>query len=345
MMLQKLQKFILFKTFINTLAKFSYKGYHIVMVILVIVGTVCNYSSSNSLPMFWILVGGFVTIVYLDIYSIKQTYMFDKKLCQMLPKEYVFDNARQIFEKRMYSNKNWLISLILPLCIVPVVVYIIKCPLGLSIRIFAYTALYFILVLCFIGYTQYVNLILMAYYYLKHAKNIKKYNRIRPHKTKWIVELASLINMQSNLFFFVGSGFIALLYLITFTGFYAVSLDITPSKIIVIYLWGIIAVAIVFMFPIFSLCSYFVIKKLISQLVEKQIKEYANMPSMLKNKNNEKNYYKILHEINQLKILMLEKSPVYPQKPLIAYAFSYIIAIINFFATIDATLSLIQYIQ
>lgn len=50
--------------------------------------------------------------------------------------------ARKKLEKNMYSNKNWLIILILPVFIIPVVIYIIKCPLGLPIKIFAYTALY-----------------------------------------------------------------------------------------------------------------------------------------------------------------------------------------------------------
>ncbi len=47
---------------------------------------------------------------------------------------------------------------------------------------------------------------------------------------------------------------------------------------------------------------------------------------------------------NQMKVLMLEKTPKYPQKPFVVYAASYIIAIINFAATVQAAISLIEYI-
>ena len=244
----------------------------------------------------------------------------------------------------MYSNKNWLIILILPVFIIPVVIYIIRCPLGLPIKIFAYTALYIILALCFIGYTQYVNLIMMAHACSKGAGQITRYDRNRPHKTEWIVKLASLTNKQSNLFFFAGAGFVALLYLITFTEYYDVQLDDVSSKIIVFYLWGIVAVAIVIMFPLFSLFSYLSIKNLIAKLVEMEINECASLQNMVKKKKKKQQHLELLQAFNQVKIYMLEKTPVYPQKPLVAYAFSYIIAAINFAATVQAAISLVKYI-
>ncbi len=122
--------------------------------------------------------------------------------------------ARMRLEKRMYSNLNWLFILIAPAFILPTVIYIIKCPLGLPIKIFAYTALYIIIALCLIGYMQYVNLIGLAHNCSKDADQISIYDHTRPHKTEWIVKLASLTNKQSSMFFLVGAGFIALLYLI-----------------------------------------------------------------------------------------------------------------------------------
>ena len=192
---------------------------------------------------------------------------------------------------------------------------------------------------------QYVNLIIMAHACSKKANQITQYDKDRPHKTEWIVKLAALTNKQSNLFFFVGSGFIGLLYLITFTKYYAVQLDDSGSKIIVFYLWGIIAAAIVIMFPVFSLCSYLSIKNLITQLVEKAIKECTTLQNIADKERTEQRHLELLQAFNQIKIYMLEKTPVYPQKPLVAYAISYIIAGINFVATVQAAISLVEYIH
>lgn len=340
-MIQNMRHFLSFKSIIELIANIPYFIYHTIIAFLILVGTICNYSCSNPLPGFGILVGGFVAIVYSDIYSIKQTYEFHKQMETVMSGDTVLLLARKKLGNNMYSNKNWLIILILPIFIIPVVIYIIRCPLGLPIKIFAYTALYIILALCFIGYTQYVNLIMMAHTCSKEADQITRYDKNRPHKTEWIVKLASLTNKQSNLFFFAGAGFVALLYLITFTKYYAVQLDDVSSKIIVFYLWSIVAIAIVIMFPIFSLCSYLSIKNLITKLVEREINECVSLQNMTKKKQQ---YLELLQAFNQVKIYMLERTPVYPQKPLVAYAFSYTIAAINFTATVQAAMSLIKYI-
>lgn len=348
-MIYKIKKCLTFENLINIIAKTSYDIYHIIVVFLVLVASICNFSSEYTLPMFWILVAGFVSIIYLNIYSIKQTYIFCSSMDGKMSGDSVFLIARTELKERIYTNKNWLTTLVIPAFIVPVVVYVIKCPLGLFIKIFAYSALYIILALCFIGYTQYVALILMTRKCSKEARQITRYDKIRPHKTEWIIELASLTNKQSNLFFLVGLGFILLLYLITLTGFYNVQLNTNISKILVIYLWGIIAIAIVIMFPVFSVFSYLSIKNLITQLVEKEISECNYIQKITEDKKNrskkKQKHLELLQAFNQLKILMLEKTPVYPQKPLVAYAASYVIAIINFAATVQAALSLVKSIH
>lgn len=344
-MIQSIRQILSFQTIIKLIACIPYGIYHAIIAFLILVGTICNYCCGDPLPMFWILVVGFVAIVYSDIYSIKQTYKFYKQMGPIMSGDTVLFLAREKLKKNMYSNKNWLIILILPAFILPVVIYIIRCPLGLPIKIFAYTALYIILALCFIGYTQYVNLIMMTHVCSKGAGQITRYDKNRPYKTEWIVKLAALTNKQSNLFFFAGAGFIALLYLITFTEYYAIQLDDISSKIVVFYLWGIIAIAIVIMFPVFSLCSYLSIKNLISKLVEKEINECTSLQNMTKKKKKKQQHLELLQAFNQVKIFMLEKTPVYPQKPLAAYAFSYIIAIINFAATVQAAISLVEYIH
>ena len=343
-MIQFLQNYLSFEKLINLIAGIPYKVYHFIMILLISVCINCNYFSTHRLPMIGVLVAGFVIIVYVDIYSIKQTYEFFNNIGVAMAGDNTLLLARERLEKRMYSNINWLIILILPGLILPVVIYIIKCPLGLPIKLFAYTALYIIIALCLIGYKQYVNLIRLAHDCSKDANQISIYDHTRPHKTEWVVKLASLTNKQSNMFFLVGTGFIALLYLITFTDYYAVCMDEIFSKTCVYVLWAIVTLAIAIMFPIFSLCSYFCIKSLITKLVDKEIRECSSIQNMAARSRKKQNNIELLRTLSQIKILMLEKTPEYPQKPFVAYAASYIIAVINFAATVQAAISLIEYI-
>lgn len=343
-MIQFLRNHLCFEKLVKIIADIPYKIYHVIMLILVLVCLYCNCVSSHKLPMIGVLVAGFIVIVYFDIYSIKQTYKFFNNIGTAMAGDNTLLLARTQLEKRMYSNLNWLLIIIAPAFILPIVIYIIRCPLGLPIKIFAYTALYIIIALCLIGYTQYVNLIRLAHDCKKNADQISIYDHTRPHKTEWVVKLASLTNKQSNMFFLVGDGFIALLYLITFTDYYAVRMDETFSKAGVFYLWAIVILAIVIMFPIFSLCSYFCIKNLIAKLVDKEIRECNSIQNMAARSRKKQRHLELLQTLSQIKILMLEKAPEYPQKPFVAYAASYIIAAINFAATVQAAISLVEYI-
>lgn len=98
------------------------------------------------------------------------------------------------------------------------------------------------------------------------------------------------------------------------------------------------------MFPIFSLCSYFCIKNLIAKLVDKEIRECNSIQNMAARSRKKQRHLELLQTLSQIKILMLEKAPEYPQKPFVAYAASYIIAAINFAATVQAAISLVEYI-
>lgn len=343
-MTQFLRNHLSFEKVIELIANIPYKVYHVIMFLLISVCINCNCFSIHKLPMIGVLIAGFVVIIYFDIYSIKQTYEFFNNIGTAIAGDNILLLARTRLEKRMYSNLNWLIILIAPAFILPVVIYIIKCPLGLPIKIFAYTALYIIIALCLIGYMQYVNLIRFAHDCSKDANQISIYDHTRPHKTEWVVKLAALTNKQSNMFFLVGSGFIALLYLITLTDYYAVHMDEIFSKAGVFYLWAIVTLAIVVMFPIFSLCSYFGIKNLITKLVDKEIRECNSIQNMAARSRKKQRHLELLRTLSQIKVLMLEKAPEYPQKPFVAYAASYIIAAINFAATVQAAISLVEYI-
>lgn len=343
-MIQFLRNHLCFEKLVKLIAVIPYKIYHVIMFVLALVCLHCNCVSNHKLPMIGVLVAGFIVIVYFDIYSIKQTYKFFNNIGTAMAGDNTLLLARAQLEKRMYSNLNWLLIIIAPAFILPVVIYIIRFPLGLPIKIFAYTALYIIIALCLIGYTQYVNLIRLAHDCSKNADQLSIYDHTRPHKTEWAVKLASLTNKQSNMFFLVGAGFIALLYLITFTDYYAVRMDEALSKAGVLYLWAIVILAIVIMFPVFSLCSYFCIKNLIAKLVDKEIRECNSIQNMAARSRKKQRHLELLQTLSQIKILMIEKAPKYPQKPFVAYAASYIIAAINFAATVQAAISLVEYI-
>lgn len=340
-MSNKLSHFLSYETFINKLISISYSSYHIIILSLVLLGTICNCNSNQPLPGFWLLVVGFAFIIYMNIYSLKQNYIFCDKISTDFSGDAVLLAARLKLVKYMYSNMNWLIVLIIPALIVPAVIYIMKYPLGLPIKIFAFTALYFIILLCLVSYIQYIYLIKLSYFLMHNAGQIKMYDRSRPHKTDWLVKLAAVTNKESNMFFIVGASFVFLLYQITLTGLYGIQVQDYISKILVVYLWSIEAIAIVVMFSVFSACSYFFVKKMINKFVEKSIEE-CNVEHKAIMRQKKRKKWQILLQINELKILMLEKTPVYPQKPLVSYAISYIIAFLNFVTTVEALCSLVQ---
>lgn len=311
-----------------------------VLISLIFIGSICNYSTTEPLPMFWLLVVGFLFVICITCYSICQTQSFYEKLEKSLCGDHTLFMARKKLWKRLNSNSNLIISLFVSTCIVPPVVFIIKIPMGVGIKLFAYTSLYFIIALCIIGYLQYIYLIMLSFELSKKAQTITCYDKNRPHKTIWIDEISLITNRKSNLFFLIGSSYIGLLYLITFSGFYHIQIYERTSRIVVVFLWSIIIGAIVIMFPIFSFLSYISIKRLITKLKELAIQKNEKEQKIVEKKDLSKS----LKNIYDIKILLLEETPTYPRKPLIGYAMSCIIAIINLGASIEAALSLAQYI-
>lgn len=331
-----------FQCLISLLCKTSSINYVIIVGALVVIGAICNYSSNKPLPRFWLLVAGFAFVIYMDIHSIRQSGTFLKHIAKSMSGDYTLLNQRTELIKRFYSNCNWIIVFLVPTLILPAVIYIIQYPLGLQIKIFAYTALYFIISLCVISYSEYVYLIRFTYDLYKKAIHIQKYDHDRPHKTEWLCALANITNKQSNYFFITGTNFIFLLALITLSGKYDVSLENTTSLIFVGYLWLLIVIGIVLMFTIFSMCSYFFIKLLINSLSQKSIAIYEMQRTGYGN-NKRKQKYMELIILTEIKILLLEKTPSYPHKPLIRYAVSCIVGVLNFAATLESVHSLYNY--
>lgn len=335
-------KFCPFKKIVTLLYTTTSKKYIKIISSLIVLGAICNYSSTQPLPIFWGLIVGFSIVIFIDIYALKKVYSFFEKAQKKMAGDHALRNQKATLEKRIYSNKNWLLVLIIPSLIVPTVIYIIQYPLGLPIKLFAYIALFFIIALCVISYSEYVYFIMFSHDLYKNAIHIQKYNKMRPHKTDWLKDLANLTNTQSNLFFIVGTGFIFLLALITLSGLYGVSLAAPVSKAIVIYLWLIIALGIVAMFPLLSFYSYFFIKALVNELIQKSINKTENAYNLYYNNRTLQRGMELMH-LAEIKILLLEKSALYPKKPFICYAASYLIGIINFVATFEAILSLSEH--
>ena len=83
---------------------------------------------------------------------------------------------------------------------------------------------------------------------------------------------------------------------------------------------------------------------MIAKLVDREIRECNIIQSMVARSRKKQRHLELLQTLSQIKILMLEKAPAYPKKPFVAYAASYIIAVINFAATVQAAISLVEYI-
>lgn len=337
------KKSLAFKGLIALLCKTSSKKYVLIVGTLIVIGAICNYASNKPLPMFWALVCGFALVIYMDIHSIRQSGLFHEKMVEVGEADFVLRDQKERLNKLFYSGRNWIIIFLVPTLIVPAVIYIIQYPLGFPIKIYAYTMLYLIIALCVISYSEYVYLIIFSFYLYKNAKKIQKYNHDRPHKTEWLELLAGITNKQSNYFFITGTNFILLLALITLSGMYDVSLENKISLIFVVYLWMLIAIGIVLMFTIFSLCSYLFIKLLVDRLTQKSICNYELECKAYAYNKRRLNCREMI-ELIKIKILLLEQTPSYPYKPLSRYAISCIVGIINFGATLESICSLHEYV-
>ena len=159
-----------------------------------------------------------------------------------------------------------------------------------------------------------------------------------PYNTIWIKTLSNTAYKGSSMFFVVGLLYISLFYVFSFTSIFGVDLSINLHLVLITLFWVALIVFIVIAFPCFLLLSLKCINQIIVQLKLQQENDIRKEISILNNNILLKQLY-----INVL--MNLDRTPNFPEKPLISSIISTGIGIINFFASTQACFSLIQMIK
>ena len=172
----------------------------------------------------------------------------------------------------------------------------------------------------------------------KNDLPIDCYDRVLPYNTIWIKMLSNTAYKGSCMFFVVGLLYISLFYVFSFTSLFGVDLSINLHLILITLFWVTLIVFIVIAFPCFLFFSLKCINQIIVQLKIQQENDIRKEINILNNNILLKQLY-----INVL--MNLDRTPNFPEKPLISSVISTGVGIINFLASTQACFSLVQMIK
>ena len=310
-----------------------------ITLLIVLIGQVGNLCAHDKFPLFFIYQTAFLGILLLSYYSIFYFERFWRKFELETASDVCIFSIRNYLKRKRYRNSNWLYPFIVATSVLIVVHLLYKnAYLDLFMRIYCYCALYIIVFICTIGYTQYVMFIRLIMKIYKNDLPIVCYDRVLPYNTIWIKTLSNTAYKGSSMFFVVGLLYISLFYVFSFTSIFGVDLSINLHLVLITLFWVALIVFIVIAFPCFLLLSLKCINQIIVQLKLQQEKDIRKEISILNNNILLKQLY-----INVL--MNLDRTPNFPEKPLISSIISTGIGIINFFASTQACFSLIQMIK
>lgn len=310
-----------------------------ITLLIVLIGQVGNLCAHDKFPLFLIYQSAFLGILLLSYYSIFYFERFWRKFELETASDICIFSIRNYLKRKRYCNSNWLYPFIVATSVLIVVHMLYKnAYLDLFMRIYCYCTLYIIVFICTIGYTQYVMFIRLIMKIYKNDLPIVCYDRVLPYNTIWIKTLSNTAYKGSSMFFVVGLLYISLFYVFSFTSFFGVDLSINLHLVLITLFWVALIVFIVIAFPCFLLFSLKCINQIIVQLKSQQENDIRKEISILNNNILLKQLY-----INVL--MNLDRTPNFPEKPLISSIISTGIGIINFLASTQACFSLIQMIK
>lgn len=90
-------KFYPFNKLVTLLYTTTPKKYVEVISFLILVGTICNYSSTESLLMYWGLIIGFTIVISIDIYALKKVYSFFKQEKNKMAGDHTLRNQKLLW--------------------------------------------------------------------------------------------------------------------------------------------------------------------------------------------------------------------------------------------------------
>lgn len=167
---------------------------------------VINYNNQPNLPLFPLFWTLFFCILVLSFYSIKMNEQNNEKLDKKMVADSVLVR-KKLKNKRGYcSNTNLIFHslscyvFILPLCY--------NKPIDSLVLWSCFIALFFIVNVSIMGYTQYVHFIKLVHSLKIESDPIYIFNRDNPNDTEWLILIAQNAQNYNVMFFVVGMCYI-----------------------------------------------------------------------------------------------------------------------------------------
>lgn len=326
-----------YKAMITQIKKSNFQKLLIFSLIVVAVGQVGNIIAINRFPAFSLYQLTFLIILYIAYYSI---YFFNNKLEKfdiLTAGEESLVGIRFFTKVRRLNNINWLCSFSIS-SIILLVIHILFHNYALDdfMRIYCYSALFVIVFISTMGYTQFIVSVQLVIKVANNQAIIKNYDKILPYNTEWVKMLSDMVYKGSSMFFLVGLFYILLFYGFCFTGLFYV--DVKSHWVLITLFWISIIIFIVVAFPLLLGLSVLSINKLVSRLKNQRKNNLILELSHLQNNI-------LLKYLYMNTLISLDNTPNRPDKPVLINLASIGIGIINFLASIQACLSLIQIMQ
>lgn len=190
-----------------------------------------------------------------------------------------------------------------------------------------------------IGYLQYI---VLAIYICGLATGSGLYHNLQktavdcvPTELEWLQNLTKLYHVYRSAFFSLGSA-----YIIAFGAFcWLPEMNADTSKPIFILLWGIITVAIVFVFPVITLLEYKWIKVIVNQLKKSYINDLSRESQIVfKAGTLNASYQKLIETLYATQIL---NSKDYPVNSIWNTSYTVCVSVFNLFAAVITVLQAI----
>lgn len=334
-----IKKALQYKVMIDQIQKSNFRKLLLFSLLIVFIGQLGNIVAINKFPAFTIYQMFFLTILYIVYYSI---YFFNCKLAEfdaLTAGEENLIGPRFYCKSRRLNNINWLYSSAISLIILVIIAFLLQdYVLDVFMRIYCYSALFVIVFLSTIGYTQFVTSVYLILKISNTPGTLKKYNKMLPYNTEWVKTLSDMAYKGSSMFFFVGLFYILLFYGFCFSGLFNIDMGVTTQLVLIISFWIGIIIFIVVAFPLLLSLSILSINNIVLRLKNQRAK---NIQLELRHFQDD-----ILLKYLHMNILIsLDNTPNSPEKPILSSIASVGIGAINFFASVQACLSLLNVIQ
>lgn len=301
------------------------------VAIAVLAGIIINWGAHNKLPYFIVFQMSLLLSLCLAYISIKKVLCFQDDHAFFAihsASEPIILREKTLYTRIAYSDCNYIFPIIFGAGISITVAYMIPIPLDPILKLYCFSALGIILAVCATGFLQYIYFIFFLLRIAKGAAKIKRFDNALPAKTNWLVDLATIANRYSIMYFLVGAIYVSLFYVFSFNTSFGNMYMILAERIPLYVLWGIIIAIIIVGFPITTFLGLYALRKITIALKEHQEEKLRKQKEIFSDAP-------LQVTIDSL-LILLSTTPDIPQKPLISYLVSFLIGTVNLAASLQA---------